>query len=215
MTIQEVNNILFNMSYMEYAQSLIEKYGSVPKDYFYTNKKGLLTKSYGITRGNEGLYIHHIFECYYIDLSNARMVFLRSACSDEDPRFAEAQKAENLCYCNLLEHLILHIKIALEYQRPQYEVGIRFITTDLNRLYDLGDQHLIKQVYSAKNFLWKQAVYQLIKDDYKTYVLLILICIKNLNMSAEQVCSAIDSNLEGYTYKKLYRDVRKALRREQ
>ena len=46
------------MSYNEYVDSLKAKYGNVPKDYFYVNRNGHLTKSQGNTRGNEGLYIH-------------------------------------------------------------------------------------------------------------------------------------------------------------
>ena len=207
MTEQELNIILYEMSYNEYVDSLKAKYGNVPKDYFYVNRNGHLAKSQGNTRGNEGLYIHHIYECYYINLSDVYMYHELLKVMDEQD-WKDAQKSENLVYCNLLEHLILHIKIALEYQREQYEVGINFITTDLNRLYDLGDQHLIEEIYSAKNQCWKQVVYQLIKDDYPIYVILVRTCITKLNISIRLMCSTIDGlHLFRYIYWKLYEDI--------
>ena len=71
MTIDEVKYILYSLTYNEYVNQLKEKYGLVPKNYFYINRNGNLTKTPGITRGKEGLYIHHILEKVFIDLSNS------------------------------------------------------------------------------------------------------------------------------------------------
>ncbi len=50
---------LFRMSYDEYVNTLLEKYGSVPNDYCIND--ACLTRS-GNTRTYEGLVIHHIDE---------------------------------------------------------------------------------------------------------------------------------------------------------
>ncbi|WP_051437270.1 hypothetical protein [Williamsoniiplasma lucivorax] len=59
-------------------------------------------KNTKITRGKDGLNIHHLDEDKAIMLST-------SAFAQENPY--DWQKAERLVYCNLLEHLVLHIKI--------------------------------------------------------------------------------------------------------
>lgn len=202
MTIEEVNNILNNMTYLEYVNELKQKYGMVPKDYFYINKKGELAKTQGITRGKEGLYIHHIYECFFLGLSDVFMYELQ--CMESDEKIKDAQKAENLVYCNLLEHLILHIKIALEYHRGAEQVGIDFITGDLNRLYELGDQNLIEQIYNTPNQMWKRVVYSTIKDDYDIYVILCKIIINDIGISRDLVCNVTFYNT---CYTKLYNEL--------
>lgn len=203
MTEKELNNILYEMSYNEYADLLKTKYGLVPKDYFYVNKNGNLAKSSGITRGKDGLYIHHLYECYFLNLCDPEMYSIQCLIADE--KIKDAQKAENLVYCNLLEHLILHTKIAFEYNRGQEQVGINFITDDLNRLYELGDKKLIEKTYNAPNTLWKRKVYAIIKDDYNIYVLLAKIIITELEISKDLVCS---NSFYNTIYKKLYKDVK-------
>lgn len=208
MTPKELKRILYKITYMEYVEELKSKYGKVPKDYFYVNRNGNLSKTQGIGRGKDGLYIHHVYECYFIDLSSI-MGYELQLRTTKDRRLLDSQKAENLVYCNLIEHLILHMKIALEYKREQFEVGINFITTDLNRLYDLGDKHLIEKTYSANNFRWKQTVYQVIQDDWGIYVFLAKLCIKDLHMPKEKICSTLDGELNRYIYKKLYKSISK------
>lgn len=206
MTIDEVNTILYNLTYNDYVNQLKEKYGNVPSDYFYIvsrgKTKGQLVKNTGITRGKDGLYIHHVYECYFLGLSNPTMYSLQ--CIISDTKIKDAQKAENLVYCNLLEHLILHIKIALEFNRGSEQVGIDFITGDLNRLFELGDQNLIESTYKAPNQRWKQTVYKLIKDDYDIYVMLGKIIVNDLGISKDIVCNVIFYNT---CYKKLYKDL--------
>lgn len=202
MTREEVNHIIYDLTYIDYINQLKNKYGLVPKDYFYTNKKGELVKTGGITRGKDGLYIHHIYECFFLGLSNPIMYKLQ--CISEDAKIKDAQKAENLVYCNLLEHLILHIKIALEYHRGAEQVGIDFVTGDLNRLYELGDQNLIEKTYSASQHLWKQTVYDIIKNDYDIYVMLGKIIINTIGISKDLVCNVTFYNT---CYQKLYSDL--------
>ena len=50
---------LFDMSYDEYVNTLLEKYGSVQNDYY--RNEACLTRS-GNSRSREGLVIHHIDE---------------------------------------------------------------------------------------------------------------------------------------------------------
>ncbi len=91
------------MSYIDLVAHLIAKYGPANGNYFLTET--CKSKNNKITRGNEGLFCHHIDENKAIKLSK--------------PEFAVKhpfayQKAERLVYCDILEHLILHIKIMEE-----------------------------------------------------------------------------------------------------
>lgn len=93
---------LFRMSYDEYVESLLEKYGSVSHDYYIN--EGCLTRS-GNSRTFDGLVIHHIDEDKEAGLST--MWKYRNPFSMPE----EYQKADRLVYCNLVEHLLLHMKI--------------------------------------------------------------------------------------------------------
>ncbi|GAA6238856.1 MAG: hypothetical protein SPLM_09720 [Spiroplasma phoeniceum] len=156
---------LLTMTYEECINYFLKKYGNVPENYFYIKQNNTLgSKNNKITRGNEGLYIHHIDEDKAILLST--------------PEFAKKnpiyyQKADRLIYCNLLEHLVLHIKI-IEYPNPKQNkneicgVGgiYKFIVPELN------------DIYSGITYKqpWKQKVVEIIlplKQDY-------LRCIKHL-----------------------------------
>lgn len=198
----ELNSILYEMTYNDYVNFLKNKYGVVPKDYFYINRKGELAKTGGISRGKDGLYIHHVYECYFLGLSDPIMYTLQ--CLKPDDKLKDAQKAENLVYCNLLEHLILHTKIGLEYHRGSEHVGINFITGDLNRLYELGDQNLIEETYKAPQQIWKRTAYSNIKDDYSVYVELCKVIMKKLKTSKDALSSVTFYNT---CYKKLYNDL--------
>lgn len=89
-----------DMSYTELIAYCNEKYGIVPGNYFSTPEcKG---HNHKIARGKEGLYIHHIKEDTLIMLS-------ASAFAKDAPW--EYQLGENLVYCNIFEHLLLHMRI--------------------------------------------------------------------------------------------------------
>jgi hypothetical protein len=142
---------MLNLSYQECCSLLIIKYGRVSGDYFLD--KNCTKKNTSITRGAEGLYIHHIGEDKYIMLSNPN--FARKASF-------EYQRAQRLVYCNLLEHLVLHIKI-YEKTGPHTVYGVggiyNFIVPELNDIYS-GITY--KQA-------WKQKVIEIVaplKDDY-------------------------------------------------
>jgi hypothetical protein len=122
---------LLEMSYQDVIKNLKEKYGVVPKNYF--TDETCTKKTQGISRGKEGLYIHHVDEDKAILLS--KLEFARKNPFD-------FQKADRLVYCNLLEHLVLHIKI-VEYSNNNKnrfeEVGAggiyAFIVPELNDIY--------------------------------------------------------------------------------
>ena len=91
------------MTYAELVHHLLQKYGSAKEDYFLN--EGCYTKNKRIMRTKEGLICHHIDEDKAIMLCNDKYA--------KNNPFAY-QKADRLVYCNILEHFLLHIKIAEE-----------------------------------------------------------------------------------------------------
>ena len=94
----EIKNQL-KMTYDELVDYLLKKYGPAQYDYFCN--ESCKSKNSKVSRTNEGLYCHHIDENKAILLSNDKFAV-------NNP--FEYQKANRLVYCNVLEHLILHIK---------------------------------------------------------------------------------------------------------
>lgn len=155
--ITEIEKLLM-MEYNHICEYLKYKYGKVPKSYFANDT--YRSKSSGITRTKEGLFIHHIDEDKIPLLSDRKSIELFKAPF-------EYQMPDRLVYCNLLEHLVLHIKI-YEINRDHTTGigGIHIITSELNDIYS-GIQY--KQE-------WKQKVVEIVlpfKQDY-------LKCIKRL-----------------------------------
>lgn len=85
-------------SYLEYCDYLQEKYGIGLCDYMRPS----WTKNTKVTRTKEGLYAHHKYEDHAIMLSHPEY-------AKNNPY--EWQLKENIVYCDLLEHLFLHILI--------------------------------------------------------------------------------------------------------
>ena len=83
------------MSYDKYCDYLRGKYGCPKHDYPNTAD----------ARPSEGLFIHHIGENEIANLSN------ESIRAENDHKY---QTPEMLCYCDWLEHLLLHIMIGEE-----------------------------------------------------------------------------------------------------
>lgn len=91
-----------NKDYETYIKFLWKKHGKVEGDYFTNEEK--LTKNTKIPRGKDGLYIHHIDEDKAIMLSTPAYI----------KKFGypfDFQKAERLVYCDLMEHMVLHMMI--------------------------------------------------------------------------------------------------------
>ena len=151
------------MSYDDLCRYLVEKYGSAKFDYFPNPQ--CKSKQPKLSRTSEGLYCHHIDEDKGVDLS-------KSAKASIQP-FAW-QKADRLVYCNALEHLILHMKIAVLRQkrvmREPRDISSFFTTQGV---YQLCEE--INDMYrnGGGEVAWKRRCFQEIEKQYEVYVLLI------------------------------------------
>lgn len=145
------------MDYDQLVKHLLQKYGGAKGDYFLTET--CASKNKKISRTNEGLYCHHIDEDKAIMLSN-------DSYASNNP--FEYQRAERLVYCNILEHLILHIKIveaprnekANKGELPGIGGAVNFITKQVNDFYDGYD---FKQQFMV-------IVMSYIKDSFEDYI---------------------------------------------
>ena len=104
---------LAQSDYFKACKNLQDKYGLPAKPYFkmdsngdfYKSKAGKIQKDGSITRWKaDGLQIHHIREIE----PNSKLIS-KEECAEKCP--FEYQMPNELCYCNVLEHLILHIAI--------------------------------------------------------------------------------------------------------
>ncbi|WP_311564592.1 Eco57I restriction-modification methylase domain-containing protein [Peptoniphilus duerdenii] len=147
---------MLNLSYDENVKYLLKKYGAAKHNYF--KDINCAEKNKLVTRTSEGLYCHHIDEDKAILLSNNKF----AAANPFD-----YQKANRLVYCNLLEHLLLHVKIAEnpnpdanENELPGIGGAINFICKDLN------------DIYSGKEFAneWRKTVADKVKDSFDDYI---------------------------------------------
>ena len=182
------------MTYKELVDYLLEKYG--PSEYDYFVNESCRTKNKKIVRSSEGLICHHIDEDKAIMLS--------------DPRFAvgspfEYQKASRLVYCNILEHLILHIKIAGEANEETVGMGIGgavvFICPELNDYYNGFD---FKREYQRK-------AHELVADNFDDYIKVLRyfldVAEKHiylvLNVTPDKLSRGSDGQIVEKTYKAL------------
>ena len=98
MTLKEYFEVQ-DFSYAEYCEYLQSKYGK-PADYYFAPNfapNGKIKKA-----ESDGLFVHHIKENEAANLSN-------EAVAKNYPY--DYQSPDNLCYCDMLEHLLLHILI--------------------------------------------------------------------------------------------------------
>ena len=147
---------MLNSSYLENVKYLLKKYGTVKHNYF--KDTNCTEKNTLISRTNEGLYCHHIDEDKAIMLSNDKYAAANPF---------EYQKADRLVYCNLLEHLLLHVKIAEnpnedanEGELPGIGGAINFICKDLNDIY-AGKEPADE---------WRKKVAEKVKDSFEDYI---------------------------------------------
>lgn len=147
---------MLNSSYADNVKYLLKKYGAAKHDYF--KDTGCKQKNPLVSRTAEGLYCHHIDEDKAIMLCNDKF----AAANPFD-----YQKKNRLVYCNLLEHILLHVKIAEnpnpdanEDELPGIGGAINFICKDLN------------DIYAGKQFAdeWRQKVADVVKDDFDDYI---------------------------------------------
>lgn len=111
--IDKVINSLLNSSdknlYNEFVNNLKKKYGSVDKPYF-TNKE--CKKISKLPDSKKHLSRHHIFENQFPNLSGDKAKNL-------DWKY---QLPDALVYCNMIEHIILHLIIFYCYKQQNYDV---------------------------------------------------------------------------------------------
>lgn len=150
---------MLKMSYQDIVSALLKKYGSAKHNYF--KDTACKAKNPLVTRTNEGLFCHHIDEDKAIMLCNDKFAV-------NNP--FEYQKADRLVYCNLLEHLLLHVKIAEnpspdanENELPGIGGAINFICKDLN------------DIYSGKEFSdeWRKNIADKVKDNFDDYIIIL------------------------------------------
>lgn len=119
-----------NYNYEQYILYLIEKYGKVQGDYFTPS----FTQNLSIKRRNEELFLHHIKEDTIANLSDVEVARNNSF---------DYQKAENLVYANLLEHILLHILIG-EQNKGLGFGGAEIMIAQANDFYaDFGEKESV------------------------------------------------------------------------
>lgn len=161
MNLQEYESVK-DLTYVEYCDYLQKKYGKSKYNYMSEN----FVKIPKVTRTSEGLFVHHKYE-------NKTILLTNQAIAKHQPY--EYQLAENLAYCDFLEHLLLHVLIC-EYPEntlPQFIVGIggaiNFIIPELNDLYS--------GCPVAPN--WKMTCFNKVKQDQDCYITIVNRLIKN------------------------------------
>ena len=110
--IEEEIKHLRTLKYFDLCKYLQNKYGIPDGDYFVSTS--CATPNQKIKRTDEGLFIHHIKECEFPDLSKKEMAILMPF---------EYQKGHNLVYCNYFEHMLLHMNIVFEFMTKEF-IGI-------------------------------------------------------------------------------------------
>lgn len=144
---KEIQNQL-SMNYEELVKYLQNKYGLAPCSYFYKdNCKSVNPK---VRRAStDGLCCHHVKEDDGYLLNKTETAKLQPFLW---------QQPEYLVYCNILEHLILHLKITQKSSIPS--TGFTLICKQLNDYYEghpTNEQYLIKE-------------YSLIENNYNDYI---------------------------------------------
>ena len=163
------------MTYREYCKYLQDKYG-IPQNSYYNEQYNKNRNS----RTSEGLVIHHICEDIKPNLSNKEVA---KSCD------FSYQLPENLCYCDYLEHLFLHILIT-EYPNEETDdaVGIggsaNYLIPELNNLFSgyIPEQPSKKYVVDCFNR---------VKDDFITYKYLISRFLSNNDVQKESLISVV------------------------
>ena len=154
---------MLSSTYAQVVMMLQNKYG-IPQGNYFLNES-CRTKNTKITRGKDGLFIHHVYEF-----------------SDEHPMVNDLSKpdmavkypfyfqsSENLCYCNYLEHFILHIKIWLmrckQNKTTSIEDGlIHYFIPILNDIFD---------DFYTNHQPWHEKAVSLIKEKESDYIKLL------------------------------------------
>lgn len=129
-----------DFTYLEFVEYLHLKYGEVKGPYFNISKNDSLVTNQEIKRTDEGLFVHHVKEDRAAHLSAIDYAI-------KHPYYY--QKAQNLVYCDYLEHLYLHTLILEDpkgFGSSGHSIGER-VYQDLERIYT---SHNLKKDYLLK-----------------------------------------------------------------
>lgn len=150
------------MDYGQLIEYLSKKYGPARYEYFISDDN--LTKKRAVSRTAEGLKSHHVDENAISALNNFGFGSMYKY---------DHKRKERIVYCNLLEQLLLHIKIGqiLYFENHNYMYtdsplgeliteDVSGLTMQINRLYEnkIGDSQ------------WEQNCFDVIKDRYDEYI---------------------------------------------
>ena len=170
------------MNYSGLCNYLQKKYGIPIKDY-YCNPS-CKSKSEGISRTSEGLIIHHNAEGWGVGSNLGEQHIARFSPF-------EYQKKENLSYCNLIEHLLLHLRISsmgcsrfewpFELSYFSSRLGFYWIAKTINTIYK-GQGSILK---------WLNSCYMVIKPMFNDYIGILrgALCFLNDNYFGEKEIS--------------------------
>ncbi|MCR4833571.1 MAG: hypothetical protein K5900_08330 [Butyrivibrio sp.] len=148
-----------SLTYSGLINYLKSKYGLPPKPYFevriFNGEEKLYKNITANSRTSEGLNIHHDFENMYERISDS-----------ENAKFAPkyVQFPENLTYCNLLEHLLLHYKILTEkyenVRQKVYDNWESYRNNILNEINDKYRQEIAEAKKRGRNALFIEQCWQ-------------------------------------------------------
>lgn len=140
------------MTYREYCKYLQDKYGFSPCKYTF----GSSGKD---KRSNDGLELHHIREDIVPALSNRTV-------AESNP--IEYQQPQNLCYCDYLEHMLLHVLIFEEDMENNYTDNVVGIMGVINHMVKRLNDFYCKDLVGYKDY--EIIAYHKIKDDVDVYL---------------------------------------------
>ena len=179
------------ISYDDLLSYLYNKYGPVRGDYFL---EGYIPNFRKYSRTKEGIEVHHIDENKYLYLSNPEW------CEKQNVPF-ECQKADRLIYCNKIEHLLLHIRIAEEFHADElhkfYSYGIKTLISKINDYFE----------YDELPDDWNHEMIIAIQGHFYDYVLLLYQIVFNLNFhkfSQNEIASIVFSSYSGKECTKIF-----------
>lgn len=168
-----------NLNYDEYCQYLQNKYGLSDGNYFKTGNK----------RSDEGIFLHHIAENKVASLSNPEVAI------SVDPMKILYQEPKDLCFCDYLEHMLLHILIGKE-TAATTNLGLHgdnlYIIPALRSFFE--EEEKINK--------YNDAYYEKVKDDRDVYDILF----KRYNDLVEQIDVVLDTNEVLYLEAEKYLD---------
>lgn len=167
-----------NMPYDELQNYLLNKYGGAEYDYFHTPE--CKSKNRKVTRTGEGLYCHHMDEDKGGNLSDSQKARMQPF---------EWQKKERLVYCNILEHLILHIKIAVLRQKKSLCTPVdipHFFTT--GGIFTICETLNDMFMNNGSEVPWQNRCFKEVRENYEDYIALIKLIMSyiNTNYSGKQ-----------------------------